>query len=354
MHPVKLAGFSFLLIFGIQATREIPRSVWQLRSAKVPPAPAFFVDTQKKKCDRSIVVAVIDTGVDYNHPSLAPYVWKNPKEIPDNKIDDDGNGYVDDVVGWNFVHDTPLPYDHHGHGTHISGIIVKNFEPPKGGCPDLKLMLLRYYDNSGFGYNNLNNTVRAIKYAVKNGADVINYSGGGDTPAKVEEDAVREAQEKGVLFVSAAGNDSRDLSKVPYYPANYNLDNIISVASVDYKYNFLASSNFGNVHLAAPGLSILSTLPEGRFGTMSGTSQAVPHVTAAAASMMARYKGSIDSKYLPVRRSSNIRQWLFDGAIPKPGVLYGILNARKSLRIEKEHTPQASRAKPRMEEDGNQ
>lgn len=255
------------------------------------------------RCNPSLIVAVIDTGIDYNHPSLKNSIWRNPGEngpwTPPanyvgsctdkncNGIDDDGNAFVDDSMGWDFVNEVPLPYDVHGHGTHIAGIIaaVPTDTRITGICPGATIMPLKYYDNSGLGYNNLQNLVRAIQYATKMGAKIINYSGGGADSAPSEREAIKEALSKGILFVSAAGNESHDLSKTPYYPASYPMDNIVSVAAFAQDGQLLPSSNYGQPlpQLAAPGLSVISTLPNGRYGTMSGTSQATAIVSGLAA-----------------------------------------------------------------------
>lgn len=278
-------------------------------------------------CSPSVIVAVVDTGIDYTHPELQDSLYVNSGEVGPwkdptgkssctdkscNGIDDDGNGFVDDVSGWDFVHDVAMPYDTHGHGTHIAGIIASkagNGMGTTGICPEVTIMPLKYYDNSGIGYNNLQNTVRAFQYAVKNGAHIINYSGGGADPALTERIAVEMAQKKGVLFIAAAGNDGHDNAITPYYPASYPLDNIISVASLNKQNQLLPSSNFGKtVMVGAPGLTILSTLPSGRFGTMSGTSQATAFVTGAAALLASQYKNISDFDYKQVKR------WILEGS----------------------------------------
>jgi subtilisin family serine protease len=293
------------------------------------------IKTTTSPCSSDVVVAVVDTGVDYTHPDLRDNIWINKGEVGAwgppgalagkgiacrdkscNGIDDDGNGFVDDVAGWDFVHDVPLPYDTHGHGTHIAGIIAAeaaNGVGITGICPDVSIMPLKYYDNSGGGYNNLQNTVRAIQYAVRNGAQIINYSGGGADPAMTERMAIEEAQRKGILFVAAAGNDGHNNEQNHYFPASYPLDNIIGVASVNHENRLLPSSNYGRtVQLAAPGLAILSALPEGRFGTMSGTSQATAFVTGAAALLASQSHG----KSFDYRK---IKSWLVESAKPMRG-----------------------------------
>ncbi len=299
--------------------------------------------SQMSSCSKEITVAIVDTGIDYTHPELKDNLWINrgetgfwepPKELAArgyawncrdkscNGIDDDKNGYVDDVIGWDFVHDVPLPFDTHGHGTHIAGIVggsAGNGLGTQGVCPTVSLMGLKYYDNGGAGYNNLTNTVRAIEYAIANGAQIINYSGGGADPAASEKAAVAEAQKKGVLFIAAAGNDGRNNDRRPYFPASYPLDNIIGVASINKFERLLPSSNFGkSVHVAAPGLMILSTLPGAKFGTMSGTSQATAFVTGAAA-LVASQTGSSTFDY------KKVREFILQGAKPMK------LNASKQL-----------------------
>ncbi|MBY0370377.1 S8 family serine peptidase [bacterium] len=285
-------------------------------------------------CSKNVIVAIVDTGIDYTHPDLKDNLWVNKGEtgpwMPTaeqaargvgwscrdkscNGLDDDNNGYADDVVGWDFVHDVPMPFDTHGHGSHIAGIIggaASTGIGTSGVCNGISLMALKYYDNGGAGYNNLANTVRAIQYAVANGAQIINYSGGGADPAATERAAVAEAQRKGVLFVAAAGNDGRSNERRPYYPASYPIDNIIGVASVNKFDRLLPSSNFGKtVHVAAPGLMIMSTLPGGKYGTMSGTSQATAFVTGAAALLASQSTmGKFDY--------TKVKNWILEGARP--------------------------------------
>lgn len=309
-----------------------------------------------KACSKDIVVAVIDTGIDYTHPELKDNLWVNRAESGPwtppagmttacrdkacNGIDDDNNGFVDDVAGWDFVHNIPVPYDTHGHGTHIAGIIAAvagNGTGIVGVCPNVSIMPLKYYDNSVLGYNNLQNTVRAIQYAVMNGAHIINYSGGGADPAPLEAMAVKQAEEKGVLFVAAAGNDGHNNDWIPYYPASYNLDNIVSVASLNQSGQLLSSSNYGikSVDVAAPGLGILSTLPAGRFGTMSGTSQATAFVSGTAALLASQ---------LPDRGTrfdfKPLKSWLVRSTKPlvdkqkRPLVASGKLSVPDALRLQ--------------------
>jgi len=267
------------------------------------------------KGSRDIVVAVIDTGIDVKHEDLAANLWHNPGETgkdamgrdkATNGIDDDGNGFVDDVYGWNFVSNNNKLDDNHGHGTHIAGIIgaqAGNGKGITGIAPEVSLMILKYYDPKVPGTDNLRNTVAAIRYAVKMGANIINYSGGGTEFSQEEHDAIAEAEKKGILFVAAAGNERSNSDQYHYYPADYKLRNIISVTAIDPSTQVLASSNYGveTVDIAAPGQNILSCLPGNSYGYMTGTSQATAFVSGAAALVMAHkqfFKAEDVKKYI--------------------------------------------------------
>ena len=255
---------------------------------------------------REIKVAIIDTGIDIHHPDLQHNLWVNKKETgydengqnkATNNKDDDGNGCTDDVHGCNFITMTGDLTDHHGHGTHIAGIIGAtrgNGIGISGVAPNVSMMVLKYYDPNVPGINNLNNTVKAIHYAIQQGAHIINYSGGGLSPSPLEKQAIKMAQQKGILFIAAAGNEKSNLDSKSnsYYPANYPLNNIISVTAFNKTQNVLPTSNYGasSVDIAAPGNQILSTLPGGQYGHMTGTSQATAFVTGVAALIMSKYR----------------------------------------------------------------
>jgi thermitase len=254
--------------------------------------------------DRRIIVAVIDTGADVNHPDLNANIWRNPGETgldsegrdkSTNGKDNDGNGYINDVNGWNFVENDNNVVDHHGHGTHIAGIVGAAGNGGRGitgVCPKVSLMILKYFDPKSKGNDNLKNTVRAIRYAVDMGANIINYSGGGTDPNDDEFAAVKYAEDHGVLFVAAAGNEHSNSDVAHYYPADYNLSNIISVTAINSVARVLSTSNYGTktVHIAAPGEGIYSTLPGGKYGYMTGTSQATAFVSGVAALILSHNK----------------------------------------------------------------
>lgn len=270
------------------------KQAWGLKKSDA--ARAWSVSQGSK----DTLIAVIDTGVDVNHEDLKNNLWVNPGESgldvknrskAINGIDDDQNGFIDDVHGWNFVSGNNNLEDNHGHGTHIAGIIgaeASNKKGISGISPQVSLMILKYFDPKVASTDNLKNTIAAIRYAVKMGAHIINYSGGGTDYSKEEYEAVALAEKKGILFVAAAGNERSNSDQHHYYPADYSLKNIISVTAIDPTTEVLSSSNYGvlTVDIAAPGQNILSCLPNNSYGLMTGTSQATAFVTGAAALVM--------------------------------------------------------------------
>lgn len=245
---------------------------------------------------KNVLVAVIDTGIDVYHEDLKANLWvnagetgldKNGKDKATNGVDDDKNGFIDDVNGWNFVSSNSDLTDNHGHGTHIAGIIgaqAGNQKGISGISPEVSLMIIKYYDPKVTNTDNLKNTINSINYAIKMGAQIINYSGGGTDYSQEEFDAVKKAEKNGILFVAAAGNERSNSDQFHYYPADYKLSNIISVTALDPSKEILSTSNFGieTVDIAAPGQNIISTLPGNAYGFMTGTSQATAFVTGAA------------------------------------------------------------------------
>ncbi|MFH0966189.1 MAG: S8 family peptidase [Methanobacteriota archaeon] len=230
-----------------------------------------------------IVVAVLDSGVDYTHPDLAENIWTNPGEIPDNGIDDDGNGFIDDVHGWNFQGNNNSVMDDNGHGTHCAGIIGAigdNHIGVTGVNWKVRIMPLKFMDNSGNGY--ISDAVSAILYANRMGADVISCSWSGTQYSNALEDAISASPS---IVVCAAGNGGSDDDSTPIYPATNDCPNIITVAATDASDNLASFSNYGvkSVDIAAPGVEIASTYPGNQYAYMSGTSMATPYVSGVAA-----------------------------------------------------------------------
>ncbi|RMG00039.1 MAG: hypothetical protein D6726_12000, partial [Nitrospirae bacterium] len=246
---------------------------------------------------RDIVVAVVDTGIDYGHPDLGLNVWQNTDETIDNGIDDDLNGYIDDRIGWDFVNEDNDPLDDHLHGTHVSGIIGalgNNGTGVAGVNWYVRIMPLKVCDADG--YCSDADIAEAIDYATTNGANIINASLGGRNYSQVVFDAVWHAANNSVLFVAAAGNDTNDNDNSPVYPSGYDVWNVISVAATDQDDRMASFSNYGatTVDVFAPGNHTLSTwpvylFPQG-YDTIEGTSMAAPHVSGLAALLMDYYR----------------------------------------------------------------
>lgn len=246
---------------------------------------------------RSVIVAVIDTGVDFKHPDLQDNIWINKKETPGNGVDDDQNGVVDDVHGYDFQANDADPTDetssqNPGHGTHCAGIVGAvgdNGKGITGMSQQVSIMALRFLDANGMG--DLMNAVKSIDYAIKNGAQIISASWGaavGAAQAQPITEAIGRANDAGVLFVAAASNDGKNNDQYEVYPANTPLPNMITVAASTSSDGKPSWSNFGQgkVSVSAPGEAIYSTLPKEKFGELSGTSMATPLVSGLAALML--------------------------------------------------------------------
>jgi subtilisin family serine protease len=234
------------------------------------------------KGSKKVVIAVIDTGIDYNHPDLKDNMWVNSKEIPGNNKDDDGNGYVDDIYGWNANAKNGNPMDGNSHGTHCAGTIGAkhgNGVGVAGVMDDVSLMAVKFLSDEGSG--SLADAVIAIDYATKMNVDIMSNSWGGGGFSQTLEDAIKAAKAKGILFVAAAGNDGTNNDSAPHYPSNYQVDNVVSVAAHTVGDNMASFTCFGKrtVHVAAPGHNILSTTPNNNYKVYSGTSMATPHVS---------------------------------------------------------------------------
>lgn len=261
----------------------------QSRGADIDALEAWKITTGDKK----IVIAVIDTGIDYNNPEIAPNMWVNEAEANGAAgVDDDGNGVIDDIHGAAFVSGkvSGNPMDDNSHGTHCSGTIAgaHNDKGVAGVMANVRLMGVKFLSSSGGGTTA--DAIKAINYATQMGANVMSNSWGGGQYSKALEEAIKAASAKGIVFVAAAGNSTTDNDKVPSYPASYAVENIIAVAAHDNKDHLASFSSYGlkSVHVAAPGVDILSTVLSGKYATYSGTSMATPHVSGVVGLMLSK------------------------------------------------------------------
>jgi subtilisin family serine protease len=241
-----------------------------------------------------VIVAVIDTGIRYTHEDLAANMWINPGEIPGNGVDDDNNGFVDDVYGVNAIVMAGDPMDDHGHGTHVAGTIGAAGDNARGVVGiawRVQLMACKFLASNGSGLTS--DAITCVDYAVAMGARVMNNSWGGGAHSQALEDAIVAARDAGIVFVASAGNDGADLDAYVKYPAEYDVDNVLAVAATDRNDRLASFSNFGvqSVELGAPGVFILSSHGGGdtNYAYFSGTSMAAPHVSGAAALMLAQF-----------------------------------------------------------------
>lgn len=276
-----------------------------------------------------IIVGVVDTGVNFNHSDLSANIWTNPGEIPGNGIDDDGNGYIDDVHGYNSTTGNGDVLDDNGHGTHCAGTIgaVGNNGVGIAGVNwQVKIMPLKFLSSDGSG--SLDDAIEAINYAVaakQHGVNirVLSNSWGGPDQSQALEDAIKAANDAGIIFVAAAGNEANDTDAVANYPSSITSPNLISVAAVDRNGNLADFSNYGEttVHLAAPGVGIVSTYNDGGYRTLSGTSMATPHVAGVAALLLSQF-----SSLTPVEVRTRLMQTIkplpaLSGLIVAPGIV---------------------------------
>ncbi|MBI2082212.1 MAG: S8 family serine peptidase [Deltaproteobacteria bacterium] len=239
-----------------------------------------------------VLVAVLDSGIEQDHPDLIETIWHNPNEIADNGRDDDDNGYIDDVQGYDFYSDDADPNDLTGHGTEVSGIIgavAGNDTGLSGICWKAQILPLKIFGKNGEGP--LSAALEAIDYAIARKVRIINMSWALKSGGRSEilEKVIKKGKEKGIFFVTAAGNDGKNLDQDPVYPASYDLPNLIAVAAHDEEGRLADFSNYGNssVLIAAPGVDVLTTGLGNRYVKFSGTSAATPHASGVAALLLA-------------------------------------------------------------------
>jgi subtilisin family serine protease len=264
---------------------------------------------------RSTVVAVIDTGVDYNHPDLAANMWRNPGETPGDGIDNDSNGFIDDIYGWDFFNNDANPMDDHSHGTHCAGTIGavgNNGVGVVGVNWQVSIMAMKFMGASNTGP--LSAAISSLNYVTMmrrdKGVNVVatNNSWGGGNFNQTLKDSIKAGGDAGILFIASAGNTASDNDAVTRYPSGYDEPSIIAVAATDSSNNLASFSCFGatSVDVGAPGVDIFSTVPGGGYGLKSGTSMAAPHVAGLAALLASAYPKATASQIKSAILSSTV------------------------------------------------
>jgi len=234
---------------------------------------------------KRVKIAVIDTGVDYRHIDLRDQMWVNKKELYGTKgVDDDENGYVDDIYGHDFSNEDGDPMDGHGHGTHCAGVIGaahNNQTGIAGVMPEVTIVAIKFLSDSGSG--GTDQAIAAIEYAIKAEVDVMSNSWGGGKYSEALKETIMKASNAGIIFVAASGNKSSNTDEEPHYPSSYDLPNVVSVGALTAQNKIASFSNYGanTVDIAAPGKNINSTVQGNKYKVYSGTSMAAPHVAGA-------------------------------------------------------------------------
>ena len=280
----------------------------------------------------TVIVGVVDTGIDYNHIDLVNNIWTNPNEIANNGIDDDANGYVDDIHGMNAINNSGNPMDDENHGTHCAGTIGASGNNNLGIVGvnwNVKLVGLKFLDGNGSGTTS--DAIKAIDYAInlkQRGINIraLNNSWGGSGFSSALQDAIIRAKNVGILFLAAAGNESSNNDNTASYPANYKISNVISVAAIDRNGNLASFSNYGtqSVDVAAPGVSIISTIRGNQYAYYNGTSMATPHVTGLAALILSHLP-NLTVQELRSRIIGTVKPLQsLTGVIKYPGIVSGL------------------------------
>ena len=275
------------------------------------------------------IIAVLDTGVDLSHPDLRANLWTNPGEVRDG-IDNDGNGIIDDLHGYNALEQSGDPHDGHSHGTHCAGTIGAEGDNGRGIVGinwDAQIMAIKIYDDNGS--TDAASIVRGIEYATEHGARITSNSWGGNSLSRSIHDAFAASP---ALHIAAAGNDRRNNDERPFYPAAYTLDSVVSVAATSRHDELASFSNYGavSVDLAAPGVTILSTMPGGGYDTKNGTSMAAPHVAGTAGLIASQYPEA-DNREIKARLLGSVdRVRKLEGRVATEGRL----NAARALEAD--------------------
>lgn len=344
--------------------QDSPRGLQGKENSDIQALKAWEINTGSKE----IIVGVVDTGIDYNHPDLKDNIWVNEKELNGIKgQDDDGNGYADDIHGWNAIasgHEEPYygqigspdPMDDNGHGSHCAGIIGAtggNFQGVSGINWKVSLMALKFLDKDGSG--NSVDAYRAISYGIKNKVHILSNSWGGGEKSDLVKAAIQKAEKQGILFIAAAGNSGGNNDETPNYPSNYEVESIISVAASDNRDLLAEFSCYGKetVHIAAPGVDIMSTIPTsmaneetGAYESFSGTSMATPYVAGAAALIMANDESL---RYNPIAAKDVLL-----GTVDVSPQLSGVVSSRGRLNVfralKKDFNPEVSKTEFKTQE----
>jgi subtilisin family serine protease len=313
------------------AAARLPDDQRQARQWPLAPSAVIDVpDAWSLSQGSGVVVAVIDTGIRQDHPDLAPNLWTNPREVPGNGIDDDANGYVDDVHGIDLVPGDPAQdlSDGNGHGTMLAGVVAAAADGHGivGVAYRARIMTIKVLDAAATGTTA--QVAAGIRYAVANGARVINLSLGADEPSPDMDSALAVANAANVLVVCSAGNAGRDLDAQPSYPASVPLPNIVAVAATTPAGGGRVLAPFSNrgaaVELAAPGARVLTTSRDGGYVLAQGTSLAAPHVAGVAALAVAAQ---------PSISAPALRAALIDNARPgAPGTTSRLVDAFATVR----------------------
>lgn len=313
--------------------------LWGLEKIQAEEAWDFIEQNNPNPAE--IIVGVIDTGVDYTHPDLAANMWVNPGEIPGDGVDNDNNGYIDDVYGLDTKNNDTDPMDDHNHGTHVAGTIAAirdNSEGIVGVTPNIKIMALKFLGDRTDGRGATSDAIELVNYTLmmktQYGVDIslTNNSWGGGAFSDSLKEAIEASNEQNILFIAAAGNNGRNTDIELFYPQSYDVDNIISVAATGNNDNLAYFSNYGEatVDIAAPGVSILSTTIDNTYSYFQGTSMAAPHVSGAIALLLS---------HEPLLTAAQVKERLLRAADSVPETLSGKIAHSRRLNVKRTLLP---------------